>query len=185
MLIVVGLGNPGPRFKDSRHNVGFRVVDLISREWGIRLGERRAKAVLGEGYHAGRQVILAKPRTFMNNSGEGVAYLLARFGAKPGNLLVVYDEMALPTGKLRLRPEGSDAGHNGMRSIIQSVGSMAFPRLRVGIGPPPGGRDSVSHVLGRFSDEETETIDEAVRQAAAAAACLAEEDMDAAMSRFN
>ena len=184
MLIVVGLGNPGPRFKDSRHNVGFRVVDLISREWGIRLGERRAKAVLGEGYHAGQQVILAKPRTFMNNSGEGVAYLLTRFGAKPGNLLVVYDEMALPTGKLRLRPEGSDAGHNGMRSIIQSVGTTAFPRLRVGIGPPQG-PDSVSHVLGRFSDEEKETINEAVRQAVAATACLAEEDIDTAMSRFN
>ena len=184
MLIVVGLGNPGPRFKDSRHNVGFRVVDLISREWVIRLGERRAKAVLGEGYHGGQQVILAKPRTFMNNSGEGVAYLLTRFGAKPGNLLVVYDEMALPTGKLRLRPEGSDAGHNGMRSIIQSVGTTAFPRLRVGIGPPQG-PDSVSHVLGRFSDEEKETIDEAVRQAVAATACMAEEDIDTAMSRFN
>jgi PTH1 family peptidyl-tRNA hydrolase len=164
--------------------VGFRVVDLISREWGIRLGERRAKAVLGEGYHGGQQVILAKPRTFMNNSGEGVAYLLTRFGAKPGNLLVVYDEMALPTGKLRLRPEGSDAGHNGMRSIIQSVGTTAFPRLRVGIGPPQG-PDSVSHVLGRFSDEEKETIDEAVRQAVAATACMAEEDIDTAMSRFN
>ena len=185
MLIVVGLGNPGPRFRDSRHNVGFRVVDLISREWGIRTGERRPKAVLGEGYHAGRQVILAKPRTFMNNSGEGVAYLLTRFGAKPGNLLVVYDEMALPTGKLRLRPEGSDAGHNGMRSIIQSIGTIAFPRLRVGIGPPPEGLDSVSHVLGRFSDEEKGAIDEALTQAVAATACLAEEDIDTAMSRFN
>ena len=184
MLVVVGLGNPGVRFKSSRHNVGFRAVDLISDQWGIRLGERRAKAVLGKGTFLGHEVVLAKPRTFMNNSGEGIAYLLTRFAARPSDLLVIYDEMALPLGKLRLRPEGSDAGHNGIRSIIEAVGTNAFPRLRIGIGGPQG-EGAKSHVLGGFSKDEKEVINDAVERAADAAKCLLEENIDVAMSHYN
>lgn len=184
MLVVVGLGNPGLRYRSSRHNVGFRVVDMISKQLGIRLGERRTKAVLGKGTFLGHEVVLAKPRTFMNNSGEGVAYLTTRFGATPADLLIVYDEMALPLGKLRLRPDGSHAGHNGIRSIIEALGTIAFPRLRVGIGDPQGD-SAISHVLGGFSQDELSVIDAAVERAANATKCLLEENIDAAMSRYN
>ena len=125
--IIVGLGNPGPRYADTRHNVGWRVLDLLARQIDIPVKERRPKAVLGMGYFANRQVVLAKPRTFMNNSGEAVEYLLARFGGGPSNLLIIYDEMALLPGRIRLRASGSDAGHNGIRSIISAVGGTGFP----------------------------------------------------------
>ena len=136
MLLVVGLGNPGTRYTSSRHNIGFRFIDLLAKRADIRLNERRAKAVLGRGRIAGQDVVLAKPRTFMNNSGEGIEYLLARFGGRPSDLLVVYDEMALPTGRIRLRAAGSHAGHNGIRSIIAAVHTEEFPRLRIGVGQP-------------------------------------------------
>ena len=156
--IIVGLGNPGPRFADTRHNVGWRVVDLLARQLQIPLNERRPKAVLGTGYYSGSRVVLAKPRTYMNNSGEAVEYLLARFGGGPQNLLVIYDEMALLPGRIRMRAAGSDAGHNGMRSIIQAVSSTGFPRLRIGIGGPPPGVAARDYVLGKFDDSDSEAI---------------------------
>ena len=185
MLLIVGLGNPGTRYTSSRHNVGFRFIDLLAKRSDIRLSERRAKAVLGRGRMAGHDVVLAKPRTFMNNSGEGVEYLLARFGGRPSDLLIVYDEMALPVGRIRLRPEGSHAGHNGIRSIISAVHTEGFPRLRIGVGQPPIGGDSVPHVLGRFSKDEEPLIAKAVQDAAVAVQCILEENIDIAMNRFN
>ncbi len=184
MLVVVGLGNPGLRYQGSRHNVGFSVVDVISEKWGIKLSERRSKAVVGKGTYLGRDVVLAKPRTFMNNSGEGVKYLLSRFSALPSDLLVIYDEMALPLGKLRLRPEGTHAGHNGIRSIIDIVGTIAFPRLRIGIGAPQVD-GAISHVLGGFSKDQKKIIDDAVERAVEAATCLLKENIDVAMGRYN
>ena len=183
--IIVGLGNPGPRFADTRHNVGWRVLDLLAEQIGVPVNERRPKAVLGAGYFAGQRVVLAKPRTFMNNSGEAVEYLLARFGGGPANLLIIYDEMALLPGRIRLRAAGSDAGHNGIRSIIQSVGGTGFPRLRVGIGAPPPGTPAREYVLGKFADDEEESITGAVERASAAIRCVLEENIDAAMNRFN
>ena len=183
--IIVGLGNPGPRYADTRHNVGWRVVDLVSRQLEIPVNERRPKAVLGSGYHGGKRVVLAKPRTFMNNSGEAVEYLLARFGGNGVNLLIIYDEMALLPGRIRLRAAGSDAGHNGIRSIIQHVGGTGFPRLRVGIGGPPPGVLARDYVLGGFSDAESEAIASAVERAAAAVQCLLSDGIDAAMNRYN
>ena len=183
--IIVGLGNPGPRFADTRHNVGWRVLDLLARQITIPVNERRPKAVLGVGYTADRRVVLAKPRTFMNNSGEAVEYLLARFGGGPSNLLIIYDEMALLPGRIRLRAAGSDAGHNGIRSIIQSVGGTGFPRLRIGIGAPPPGIVAREYVLGKFSDDEEESIAGAVARASAAVRCVLEEDLDAAMNCYN
>ena len=185
MLVVVGLGNPGIRYRSSRHNVGFRVVDMISKQLGIRLGERRTNAVLGKGTFLGHEVVLAKPRTFMNNSGEGVEYLLARFGGGPSELLVVYDEMALPTGRIRLRASGSHAGHNGIRSIISAVQTDGFPRLRIGVGQPSNSGESVPHVLGKFSKEEEPLIAQAVQDAVSAVHCMLEESIDVAMTRFN
>ena len=185
MLIVVGLGNPGTKYTSTRHNVGFRLIDLLAKKTEIRLNDRRAKAVLGQGRIAGQEIVLAKPRTFMNNSGEGIEYLLARFGGRPSDLLVVYDEMALPTGRIRLRASGSHAGHNGIRSIISSVQTDAFPRLRIGVGAPSKGGPSVPHVLGKFSKEEEPLIAQAVQDAVAAVRCLLEESIDVAMNRYN
>ena len=183
--LIVGLGNPGPRFAETRHNVGWRVLDLVSSRLGIPVNERRPKAVLGVGHLGGRRVVLAKPRTFMNNSGEAVEYLLARFGGKPSSLLVIYDEMALLPGRIRLRAAGSDAGHNGIRSIIQAVGGTGFPRLRIGIGAPPPGLVARDYVLRKFEEDEAESILGAVDRASAAVLCVLEENIDTAMNRFN
>ena len=185
MLLVVGLGNPGSRYTSTRHNVGFRFIDLLAKKAEIRLNDRRAKAVLGQGRIAGHEVVLVKPRTFMNNSGEGVEYLLARFGGRPSELLVVYDEMALPTGRIRLRASGSHAGHNGIRSIISAVQTDGFPRLRIGVGQPSNSGESVPHVLGKFSKEEEPLIAQAVQDAVSAVHCMLEESIDVAMNRFN
>jgi len=185
MLLVVGLGNPGSKYKNTRHNIGFRFVDSMAKKAGIPINDRRAKTVLGEGRIAGHEVVLAKPRTFMNNSGDGVEYLLARFGRRPTDLLVVYDEMALPSGRIRLRPSGSHAGHNGIRSIISSLQSDRFPRLRIGVGKPPNDGDSIPHVLGKFSEEEEPLIAQAVQNAVSAVECLLQESIDIAMNRFN
>lgn len=185
MLLVVGLGNPGTRYTSTRHNVGFRFIDLLAKKAEIRLNDRRAKAILGQGRIAGHEVVLAKPRTFMNNSGEGVEYLLARFGGRPSELLVVYDEMALPTGRIRIRASGSHAGHNGIRSIISAVQTDGFPRLRIGVGQPSNSGESVPHVLGRFSKEEEPLIAQAVQDAVSAVHCMLEESIDVAMNQFN
>ena len=185
MRLIVGLGNPGVRFRSSRHNVGFRCLDLLAKEWDIPVKDRRAKAVLGEGYRSAEEVVLAKPRTFMNSSGEGIEYLLARFRARPQDLLVIYDEMELPLGRLRIRAQGSDGGHNGMKSIISVLGTQDFPRIRVGIGPPADGESSIPHVLGQFSIEEEPVVVGAVGRVAAAVASILEDGIDAAMSQFN
>ena len=185
MLIVVGLGNPGPKYDSTRHNVGFNCVDLLAKRWGIRLSDRRAKAVLAQGFQGGQQVVLAKPRTFMNNSGEGVEYLLARFGASPTDLLLIYDDMELPTGKLRLRASGSGGTHNGIRSVIAVLQTQEIPRLRIGIGHPPPGQETIPFVLGRFEGDDKKAVDQSVSDAADAVDCLLAENMDEAMNRFN
>ena len=185
MQLFVGLGNPGPKYSGTRHNIGFRFVDLLAVKANINLNDHRSKAVLGEGRISGKEVVLAKPRTFMNNSGEGVEYLLARFGGRPSEVLVVYDEMALPTGRIRLRASGSHAGHNGIRSIISAKRTDEFPRLRIGVGQPSDGGDSVPHVLGKFSKEEEPLIAQAVQDAVSAVHCMLEESIDVAMNQFN
>ena len=182
--IIVGLGNPGPRYRDTRHNVGFGCIDLLAERWGIAINDRRRTTALGQGYRDGKPVALAKPRTFMNLSGESVAYLLARFGGRAADLVVIYDEMALPVGRIRLRARGSDAGHNGIKDIIRTVHTVDFPRLRIGIGGP-GMSGSVDHVLGRFSDEETPAVADAIGRAAEAVECLLSEGIDVAMNRYN
>ena len=182
--LIVGLGNPGARYRDTRHNVGFGCVDLLAERWGIAVNDRRRTTVLGQGYRDGMPVVLAKPRTFMNLSGESIAYLLARFGGRPADLIIVYDEMALPLGRIRLRARGSDAGHNGIKDIIRAVRTVDFPRLRIGIGGP-GVSGSVDHVLGRFSDDEKPAVNDAVSRAADAVECLLTDGIDIAMNRYN
>lgn len=188
MKLIVGLGNPGPRYAGNRHNVGFRCVDHISRRHGIPINKRRLRlkslnAIYGTGEVTGIPVVLAKPRTYMNLSGTAVAQLVRRFGLSPGDLIVVYDDMDLPTGKLRIRPGGGAGGHNGIASVIASLGSEDFARIRIGIGRPDG--DEVSYVLSDFSDVEKKAIDEAVARAADAIACILTEGLEAAMNRYN
>lgn len=185
MQIIVGLGNPGDRHRDSRHNLGFRCVDFMSRRWEIPFSERRAKAILARGRRHGRDVVLVKPRTFMNNSGEGAAYLLDRFGVRPSDLLIIYDDLALELGRIRIRTQGTGGTHNGMRSIISALQTREIPRLRVGIGHPPLGHETVPYVLGRFSDAEADTVSRSVDLVAEAVDCLLEENIDTAMNRFN
>ena len=185
MLLIVGLGNPGTRYRDTRHNAGFQCVDTLAHRWDIPVKERRPKTVLGVGRYGGHEVVLAKPRTFMNNSGEAIAYLLARFGGGPQSLVVIYDDMELAVGRLRIRPSGSDGGHNGMKAIISTLHTIQFARIRLGIGPPPEGQSSVRYVLGRFSPEEADLIAPAVDRVAEAVECLLEENIDVAMNRFN
>ena len=185
MRLIIGLGNPGLQYRKTRHNIGFECVDLMAQKWAISGSERRAKAVLSRGQRAGQEIVLAKPRTFMNNSGEGVSYLLTRFAASLDDLLVIYDDMELPLGRLRIRASGSDGGHNGVRSIISALHTESFPRVRLGIGCPPENQDSVDHVLGRFSKEDSKVIAHAMETVAHAVECWLEEGIDIAMNRFN
>ena len=185
MKVIVGLGNPGRKYNGSRHNAGFRCVDLIARKWDIVFGERRAKAVLGQGPLENVPVVLAKPRTYMNRSGEGVAYLLARFSASPQDLVIIYDDMDLSPGVIRIRPGGGAAGHNGIKSIIATLSSQEFPRVRVGIGKPPEGTEGMDYVLQPFSHAEIPVIEEASEAVAEAVACLARDGIQTAMNKFN
>lgn len=186
MRLIVGLGNVGRTFQHSRHNVGFECVDLLALRWGIRLSERRAKAVLGQGQPAGKPpLVLAKLRTYMNNSGAAAAYLLARFHVAPRDLVVIHDDMDLPLGRIRIRAGGGAAGHRGIESIMSTLATQRFLRLRVGIGRPPEGVEGVEFVLARFSVEEGPVIERAVQGVADAVDCLLEEGIQAAMNRFN
>ena len=183
--VIVGLGNPGDDYIGTRHNVGFWCVDHLAAANSISLSDRRRKAVVGAGTIAGEQVVLVKPRTFVNRSGEAVAYLLARYKVSPRDLLVIHDDMDLPSGKLRLRPGGSAGGHKGMKSIIQAIGTQDFPRLRMGIGRPSEGMDEIGHVLGAMSMEEREAVERALELASQAVVAVLTEGISQAMNRYN
>ncbi|MFC1935538.1 aminoacyl-tRNA hydrolase [Chloroflexota bacterium] len=184
MMVVLGLGNPGRAYARSRHNVGFWCVNSLAREHAIRLEQRRRHAVLGKGSIMGEEVVLAKPRTYMNRSGVAARYLLDRYRLAPAALLVVHDDMDLPVGKLRIRTQGSSAGHNGIESIITELGTQQFPRLRIGIGHLEG-QDAIPFVLGPFTMEEAKVIGEAVDRAVEAVAWVAQHGLEAAMNRYN
>ena len=184
MIVVLGLGNPGAAYTGSRHNVGYRCVDILSKQYGIPLDQRRRHAVLGEGAMEGEPVVLARSRTYMNLSGIAARYLLDRYRLPPSNLLAIYDERDLQVGQIRIRPHGSSAGHNGANSIIDELGSPDFPRLRIGIGQPVQ-QDAVDFVLGRFTPQESEIIGETFTRAAEAVTWIVRCGIDAAMNNFN
>ncbi len=185
MRVIVGLGNPGAQYAHTRHNVGFMCVDRVSRLHNIPFSDRRQLAAMGTGCIEGQEVVLAKPRTFMNRSGEAVRYLLQRFSAKPSDLVVIYDDMDLPLGKIRIRPKGSSGGHRGVESIIGATGTQDFARIRVGVGRPLGTEGAVNHVLARFSREEEPVVQEAIDRVAEAVRVLLKDGIEAAMNRFN
>jgi PTH1 family peptidyl-tRNA hydrolase len=183
--LIVGLGNPGPKYAANRHNVGFRCLDHLASAHGLTFDKRQKKARVGSGTIDGRRVILAKPQTFMNDSGRAVIPLARFYQVPPEQLLVVYDDLDLPFGTLRMRPEGGSGGHKGMRSVIEQLGGQNFPRLRVGIGRPPGRMDPAAYVLRDFSDEEQELLDDLWGRAVVAIETWLAEGVEMAMNRHN
>jgi PTH1 family peptidyl-tRNA hydrolase len=183
LWVITGLGNPGRQHALSRHNVGFRCVDLLASRHQVVLDDHRRHAELGQGAIGRCPVVLARPRTYMNASGVALKYLAQRFGTRPDMLLVIIDDMDLPLGKLRLRAAGSSGGHHGLDSIICELGSQAFPRLRIGIGRPTG--EAVQHVLGPFSLADEELLAEALNRAATAVEVCVTDGVESAMNRFN
>ena len=184
-LIIVGLGNPEPHYARTRHNAGWWLVDILAEKHGIEVGRAHSTTRLGVGTVGQHTVAFAKPRTHVNGSGAAVRYLLARFRTTQDRLLIVYDETALPPGKLRLRPRGSAAGHNGIKSIIEALGNQDFARLRIGVGRPPPGDDMVGWVLGEMSAQDQELVDDAIERAADSILYLLEEGVDRAMNKVN
>ncbi len=179
------MGNPGRQYERTRHNVGFDVIDALAGRFQIDVREKKHKALIGSGAIAGRRVMLAKPQTFMNASGESVAEILSYYGLDPEeDLLVVSDDINLPPGAIRIRKQGSAGGHNGLKSVIEQTGTKGFCRLRVGVGEKRGD-DLVGHVLGRFSKEERALIDGAIEDAADAAEMIAAGGADRAMNEYN
>ena len=186
MKLVVGLGNPGSEYRDTRHNVGFLVADEIARRWRLSDAWREKFEALHVRTTVGDQaVIVAKPLTFMNLSGQAVARLAAFYQIDPADVLVVTDDVALPLGRLRARPDGGAGGHNGLKSIIQHLGTPAFPRVRVGVGRGDDRRDLADHVLGRFDAGERDTVSAAVLRAADASERFLTDGIERVMSVFN
>ena len=184
-LLIVGLGNPGREHRLQRHNVGFMVVDRLAAAGGASFTRRKAKAQIADIRLASRRAILAKPLTFMNLVGQSVARLAAFYQVEAAGLLVICDDLDLPAGALRLRPFGGSAGHKGLRSIFDRLGTQDFPRLRIGIGRPPGRMDPADYVLQPFAHAEWEAMEPALERAVAAVEVFAAEGIEAAMTRFN
>lgn len=178
----MGLGNPGRRYRGTRHNVGFEVVDRLARRWAARF-RTEGSAEVAHAQFSGQPVALAKPLTYMNLSGEAVAELVRRYGVAPSDVLVVYDDMDLPVGTIRVRARGRPAGHRGMASVVEALGTLEVPRVRVGIGRPWS--DAVDHVLSRFEPEERAAVEEAVERAADAVEAVLRDGIHRAMDRFN
>jgi PTH1 family peptidyl-tRNA hydrolase len=182
--LIVGLGNPGRKYAGNRHNVGFQCLDRLAEAWGLSFSNRKHKALLAHGEIVGLKTTLAKPQTFMNLSGEAVERLARFYDLPPEGLLVIYDDLDLPLGKIRLRPEGGSGGHRGMNSIIEHLGTGGFPRLRVGIGRPVHG-DPVDYVLSDFAPDERLAIEDAYERAISAVEFWLAEGIVAAMNRYN
>ena len=183
MYLIVGLGNPGKEYASTKHNTGFMVIDKIAALSGIDVETLKLNALIGKGVFDGKKVILAKPITFMNSSGDAVRPLYDYF--KPEKLIVVYDDITLDVGGIRVRKAGSAGGHNGMKSIIKCLGTQEFERVRVGIGEKPSRMDLADWVLSRFSKEEKERLDDALDLAVDAVKLMLDDKTDEAMNRFN
>ncbi len=185
MKVIIGLGNPGPAYQSTRHNVGWWVIERLARRWHAAPPRARHRAAVAAAAFHGAAVLLFRPLTYMNESGAAVRALVASEHLVGSDLLVVYDELALPLGQLRVRPRGGAGGHKGLGSVLAALGTQDVPRLRVGIGPPPTRIDRVSYVLGDFAAEERPLIEDAADRAAAAVECVLRDGLIAAMDRYN
>lgn len=186
MYIIVGLGNPGKEYENTRHNIGFQTVDRLAETWGISLLEKKHKAMIGKGVIDGQKVILAKPMTYMNLSGESVRELVDYYKVdETAQLIIISDDISLPPGQLRIRKKGSAGGHNGLKNIIQHLGHDEFIRLKMGVGEKPAGYDLKDYVLGHFTGDEKKQMQEAAGRGAEAIRRIMEQGPDAAMNEFN
>lgn len=186
MYIIVGLGNPGEKYENTRHNCGFATIDMIADKYNISVNEGKHKAVFGKGIINGTKVILAKPLTYMNLSGESVRELIDYYKIdEETELIVIYDDISLPPGQLRIRKKGSAGGHNGIKNIIQHLGHDVFMRIKVGVGEKPKGYDLADYVLGHFSDEDKVLMKDAYNDACNAIELMIEGNADKAMNTYN
>lgn len=183
--LIIGLGNPGRRFRDDRHNIGFMALDQIANKVDRTFSKVKFEALIADYRLQGRKVILAKPQTFMNHSGNAVVQLMRYFRLSYSHLLVLYDDLDLPLGSLRLRPLGGSGGHRGMRSVIDKLGSQDFPRMRLGIGRPPGRMDPADFVLSTFSKAEQPVVEIQLNRAVECIEAYLLDGIDSAMNRFN
>ena len=184
IFLIIGLGNPGEKYAHTRHNAGFEVMDLLEKQYAVKLRKKVLQPWAAAEWTDGRKkIVLCKPLTFMNNSGVAVKKLMDRFGVPPEQVLILYDDIDLPPGKVRVRKNGGPGTHNGMRSIVKETGTDAFPRIRVGTGDRPAGQDLVNWVLGRPGPDEKPLMEAAFAEAAECAAEWAEAGMDAAMRK--
>ena len=186
MYVIAGLGNPDKRYEKTRHNVGFDVIDAIAKKYNIGLTEKKHKAICGSGYIAGQKVLLAKPQTYMNLSGESIQAILNFYKLDAQQqLLVIYDDISLAPGRIRVRAKGSAGGHNGIKNIIAMTGTQNFARIKVGVGEKPQGWDLADYVLGHFSGEGRALVEDAFADAIEATELILADDLPGAMNRFN
>ncbi len=183
MFLIVGLGNPGSQYEDTRHNIGFKVVDNIAKEYNIEINRQKFKGMCGEGFINGEKVILLKPTTYMNLSGESIREVVDFYKLSNDDVLVIYDDISLDVGRLRIREKGSAGGHNGIKSIIAHLGTDIFPRIKVGVGQP--NVDLVNYVLGKFTKEEMEVLNESIDASTRAAKEIISNDVKTAMNIYN
>lgn len=185
MYCIAGLGNPEKKYENTRHNIGFDVIDAIAEKYSIAVREKGFKALYGKGVIEGQRVILVKPQTYMNLSGESVREVMDYYRIAPENLVVISDDVALAVGGIRIRKKGSAGGHNGLKNIILHLGTEEFNRIRMGVGEKPKGWDLADYVLGHFPKEERETLDHSVEDAVSAVRVLLTEGADRAMNLYN
>ena len=186
MFLIVGLGNPDKKYEKTRHNIGFDTVDALADRYHIAMKDHKHKALCGSGAIEGIKVLLAKPLTYMNLSGDSVAEIVNFYKLDPEDeMIVIFDDISLAPGNIRVRKKGSAGGHNGIKSIIARCGTQNFMRIKIGVGEKPQGWDLADHVLGRFSNEDRALVEDAIEDACCAAVMMMQGDVDGAMNRFN
>ena len=185
MYLIAGLGNPTKEYDKTRHNVGFSVIDVLADRYRIDISEKKHKALCGRGVIEGQKVLLLKPQTFMNLSGESIRAAADYYKIEPEEMIVIYDDISLDPGQLRIRLKGSAGGHNGIKNIIANLGTQDFPRIKVGVGAKPPRRDLADYVLSRFGAGEQKLMEEAFGEAAEAAVMMMTDGAERAMNHFN
>ena len=185
MYVIAGLGNPGSKYEKTRHNVGFQVIDRLASKYHIDMNTKKHKAICGTGVIEGVKVLLVKPQTFMNLSGESIREAVDYYKIDPEDIIVIYDDISLDPGQLRIRLKGSAGGHNGIKNIIAHLGTQEFPRIKVGVGAKPPKMDLADYVLSRFGAEEQKIMDEAFGEAAEAAVMMMTTGAERAMNHYN
>ena len=186
MFLIFGLGNPDKKYEKTRHNIGFDTIDALAEQYHITMNDHKHKALCGTGVIEGVKVLLAKPLTYMNLSGDSVAEIVNFYKLDPeSEMIIIFDDISLAPGNIRVRKKGSAGGHNGIKSIIARCGTQNFMRIKVGVGEKPQGWDLADHVLGRFSTEDRALVEDAIQDACSAAVMMMQGDVDAAMNHFN